>query len=814
MNRDFTIDKAIKIADKRVLKYLPAYASYLLQNHLDAFVVELIKLSREEDLPILKYFVHLTETELLELGKVSNTEMLEFLSQNKLAHYIDKTTSEFINNRLPTVDKEEILAEDITLISLVRRRGFRNFLNEYAPNPQIFIKVMEEVDVFTAATEMASFNAYVSVQQSKITRINQELEGEREKLIEAQKLSEMGSFVWNFRDGNSTLTPGAIEIFGYYRPEGLLNFLAKVHPNDIEKLQLAIDKAIHYDGMFECEYTYIGAGNEKRIWSRGKVYVENGEPVSMKGTIMDITNEYKLLQRLQESEDLHKQAQALTHLGNWSWNIADNSIVWSDEMYRIYGLEPQSEVITFERFMSLVHPDEREKRMKEIQTSLHTLKADDYYLKIINPDGAVKMLKGKGEVVRDENNKPVMLNGTCQDVTREYLLNKDLQEKEQNFKQLINSAPDAVIVINKNSIITLWNPKTTEIFGWTAEEVLGKHLSETIVPERYKVAHSEGMKRFLSTGEEHILNKTLELKACTKSGTEIFISLTISETTQGGNIAFIAFLRDISQQKNIQLELQKNTKLLEYKNLELQRINQELESFNYAASHDLQEPLRKIHTYTGRIISRGKELLSPNQLSDFDRILNASSRMQNLIQDLLSFSQNTLKSQDTEPVSLNALIEEVKNTFINNIEEKHVEIVIEPLPVIKVVAFQFLQLFINLLTNAIKYQKQHTPPKIIISSRIVQGTSLTFEGIFPEIAYLEISVADNGIGFEQEYAEKIFDLFTRLHSKEKYPGTGIGLATCKKIIHNHKGYIRASGTPGEGATFYIYLPEDSIISTP
>ena len=158
------------------------------------------------------------------------------------------------------------------------------------------------------------------------------------------------------------------------------------------------------------------------------------------------------------------------------------------------------------------------------------------------------------------------------------------------------------------------------------------------------------------------------------------------------------------------------------------------------------------------------------------------------------------------------MIEEVKNTFINNIEEKQVQIIVEPLPVVKVVAFQFLQLFINLLTNAIKYQKQHTPPKIFISSRMVQGINLAFEGIFPDKAYLEITVADNGIGFEQEYAEKIFDLFTRLHSKEKYAGTGIGLATCKKIIHNHQGYIKAEGKSGEGATFYIYLPEDFIIS--
>ncbi|MEJ7588014.1 MAG: PAS domain S-box protein [Ferruginibacter sp.] len=669
---------------------------------------------------------------------------------------------------------------------------------------------MEDVDRFTAATEAASFNAYNNIQQEKVKKINQQLASYQEELLEAQKLAEMGSFDWDIKNGKSSLTPGARQIFGISQETDLPAFMEFIPAADKDKVKAAMDNAFTTDGLYECEYSYIKDNTEKRIWSRGLVTFEDKVPVSMKGTIMDITKEYKLLASLQNSETLHNQAQALTHIGNWSWSIADNAILWSDEMYRIYGLEPQSETITFDRFMSFVHPDDKTKRMEQIQQSLQTLIPADYLLRIINPDGAIKIIKGKGELVTNEAHQPQQLNGTCQDITKEFLLNKELQEKEQNFKQLIRNAPDAVIVINAESIITLWNPKSEEIFGWTAEEVVGNPLSEIIIPVRYREAHDNGMKRFLSSGESRILNQTLELSGCTKNEEEIHLALTISQTMQGGKIAFIAFLRDISKQKSIQLELQNKTTLLEYKNLELGRINEELESFNFAASHDLQEPLRKIRTYISRITD-GSNALSPRILGDFEKIITSAKRMQDLIEDLLEFSHNTLKTDDTTPVDLNELIEDVKNSFMNIPDKKGVKINVGPLPVVQVVPFQFLQLFINLLSNAIKYKKENTVAEIDIRFAMISSTKLNFKGIFPAKNYLSISIADNGIGFEAEYAEKIFDLFTRLHNKNSYSGTGIGLATCKKIIHNHEGFINAESIVGKGSTFHIYLPETCLV---
>lgn len=794
------------------LKYFPAFASFILANHLDDFAKKILLFSRQEQIPLLKYFSTYSENDLLQLAKKSNAEMLALIADNNVQGYIDESVKNFTNNRIPVMEREDVLAEDITLAAMVRKRAFRSFLTMYTLDQQHFINVMEEVDRFIAITEAASFNTYLNIQNKKINTINTQLILQQQELLEAQELAEMGSFYWDMQYGNSTYTSKALNIFGIERPTNLAAFFDHVHPGDRDKLKAALDKAFKSnDGMYACEYTYIKDQREKRIWSRGVVTFENGVALGMRGSVMDITHKYLLLKRLEESEELNKKAQALTHIGNWSWDIPTNKITWSDEMYRIYGLEPQSEEINFERFISFVHPDDRELRLKQITESLQTLEAADYMLKIINPDGALKILKGKGAVIADLHQQPVKLHGTCQDITREYLLNKELKESEQNFKQLINNAPDAVIVINFNSEITLWNAKTEDIFGWTAAEAEGKQLADIIIPTRYHAAHKAGMKRFLDTGEARILNKTLQLEARKKSGDEFYISITISKTNKGSEPAFIAFIRDITIEKNIEIELAKKTSLLELKNFELERINKELESFNFAASHDLQEPLRKIQTFSNRILNNPHHSLSPENSRDLTKIMNASSRMQSLIEDLLSYSQNTLKSVEITPIHLNELIAEVEQS-LTDFKDQHVTINMPQLPVIKVVKFQFIQLFANLIGNAIKYRKASIAPEITISGAIVDSAEVSIEGIPAHKKYLEIIVADNGIGFDQVYAEKIFGLFTRLHSKDDYPGTGIGLSTCKKIVHNHEGFIHAKSIPDKGARFFIYLPAACVVS--
>ena len=239
---------------------------------------------------------------------------------------------------------------------------------------------------------------------------------------------------------------------------------------------------------------------------------------------------------------------------------------------------------------------------------------------------------------------------------------------------------------------------------------------------------------------------------------------------------------------------------------ELVIANKELLSFSYVASHDLQEPLRKIKTFAGRILEKENQNLSDAGKFQFQRMLIAARRMQNLIEDLLAFSRLNTAERKFENTDLGLIVEEVKNEFKETIQEKHGTIIITKMCKATVIPFQFRQLMQNLIGNSLKFFHPEKPLRIIIKSHISLGKKLDNEQLSPEKNYCHISVTDNGIGFDPKYKHQIFEVFERLHNKEEYQGTGIGLAIVKKIVDHHGGIITAFGRLNKGARFDMYLP--------
>jgi len=265
-------------------------------------------------------------------------------------------------------------------------------------------------------------------------------------------------------------------------------------------------------------------------------------------------------------------------------------------------------------------------------------------------------------------------------------------------------------------------------------------------------------------------------------------------------------ITDLIEKKKNEEVILKYQKELETKNIELVQSNTELASFTYIASHDLQEPLRKIQTFSNRILDKEYENF-PLIIKDyFQRIIAASARMQSLIAALRNYSRTNTSEIIYAPTDLNMIVEEVKNNLRELIEDNKASIETLPLPTLNIVPEQFSQLFSNFIINAIKYRKPGINPVIKISACTVPVSEIQLNTEFLSDGYWQIGITDNGIGFEQQYGDKIFELFQRLHSKAEFEGTGIGLAICKKIVQNHHGFIEARGEPGIGSTFYIYLP--------
>jgi light-regulated signal transduction histidine kinase (bacteriophytochrome) len=264
---------------------------------------------------------------------------------------------------------------------------------------------------------------------------------------------------------------------------------------------------------------------------------------------------------------------------------------------------------------------------------------------------------------------------------------------------------------------------------------------------------------------------------------------------------------DLSDYKQIVLEKEKFQKILENKVKELDRSNKELEEFAYIASHDLQEPLRKITSFSERLKEKLPANLEPDVQLYLNRMLAATDNMRTLIDNLLEFSRTSRSSEPFIRIDLNNILSEVKADLELKIEETGALIDSERLPVIDAIPMQMRQLFNNLFTNAIKFRKPDQPPRISIKCRQLNEEEKEAQHLRTNIPYFEITVSDKGIGFDQEYASKIFQIFQRLHGKAEYPGSGIGLAICKKIVDNHMGQIHARGELGTGAEFIFTLPE-------
>ncbi len=388
----------------------------------------------------------------------------------------------------------------------------------------------------------------------------------------------------------------------------------------------------------------------------------------------------------------------------------------------------------------------------------------------------------------------VIYTGIVHDISQQKKAEQAQRESENKINSIIQAAVDGIITIDTRGIIEMVNPSAARLFGYSEEELIGQNIG-LLMPEPDHSRHDQYMENYHRTGHRKIIGIGREVSGRKKDGSVFPLYLSISEVQLTDRKVYTGFIHDITHQKVSEERLRRYA-------AELERSNRELQDFAYVSSHDLQEPLRKIQAFGDRLKTKEQNNLSDQGKDYIDRMLNAAVRMQNLINDLLTFSRVTTKSKPFEKVDLNEVLNGVLSDLEITIEKTGTVIDRSPLPTIEAEPTQMRQLFQNLISNAIKFRKEDVTPVVRISARHVQRKAhLTST---PGDVHVEIEVEDNGIGFDEKYLDRIFNIFQRLEG-QKYEGSGIGLAICRKIAIRHGGDITARSQPGVGTRFIITL---------
>ena len=360
-----------------------------------------------------------------------------------------------------------------------------------------------------------------------------------------------------------------------------------------------------------------------------------------------------------------------------------------------------------------------------------------------------------------------------------------LRESQARLGALIHSAMDAILTVDEEQRIVVFNAAAEKMFHCSEAEALGQPI-DRFIPHRFHAAHSVHMREFGQTGATNRAMGTNEpLVALRSTGEEFPMEASISRAKVRSRTLFTVIMRDIT-------ERQRTEKNLAQKVEELARSNRDLEQFAYVASHDLQEPLRMVAAYTQLLAERYRGKLDENADKYISYAVEGALRMQTLIRDMLAFSRVGRNGVGCEPSDCNRVVEEALLNLKASINESAAVVVYDDLPLVAAERIQMVQLFQNLIGNAIKFRGKE-PPAIRVSAQR-QGMHWQF------------AVADNGIGIAPEYKELIFVIFQRLHARDEYAGNGVGLAICKKIVEHYGGRIWIESELGHGCTFYFTLP--------
>lgn len=767
---------------------------------------------------------------------------------------------------------------------------------------------------------------------------------ESEKLYkQAQALAKLGNFAWNLSANEVIWSDEVYRIYELpldtpVRFESAFEpILDEYKPSVRQMIEATISQKTGHSVTYPIK---VKKGIKYLNLETDVILDEKENVVRIIGTAQDITERQLLLERLQDSEKHFKQAQSLARIGNWTMDIKTKEFTWSDEMYNIYELS-KDEHFNFEKWLDHLM-DDREEIIAYYEDCLKNHNTYDKIHRIRLTNGKIKVIHRKAEFTYDNNGQPLRMIGTTQDITDEYRTQQELKDNQTFIRKITDATPSIIASYNVNTGKYVFISEGLEkLLGYDTNEVMEKGVqffagimhpadmeevmkknaavleeanadtdkNDIVAEFTYRMKHKDGGWRWFHTygtifdrnnqrKVEHVLNISLDVTEQVEASEkikeqehfiqqladasptilylfdvkkqsfgyinrEIFFVLgylpdeilswkekvtdklyhpedhhllparkqssknflqadsmiqyecrmknnenewrwllvreIVFKTDEDGNVLqILGAALDINRRKEMERTILQNTLLLE-------QSNASLEEFAYVASHDLKEPLRKISTFGDRLMASQANNLTDDGKIYLNKIVDASQRMQTMISDLLSISMIS-NNTSFEKYSLEKLKEEVVQTLEFKIEQQHALIESDLLPEADIIPSQFRQLFQNLLSNSLKFVRPGVQPVVKIKHSVQTPKEVSSYQLAQAPRYHRLEFIDNGIGFENEFAGKIFAIFQRLHGRSEYEGSGIGLAICKKIVEHHGGVIYASGVPEQGATFTIILP--------
>ncbi len=625
------------------------------------------------------------------------------------------------------------------------------------------------------------FGILQDITERKRTRF--ELTRKNQLLSFAEKISKIGHWKWIAETGEVIWSESLYEIYGHPKEETLSYevYLNYIHKDDRYFVEKKINEAIE-NGIYE-DLTYriqLRDNSIKTIKSTGVVKTTNGTALEMLGTCQDISEQITREQELVRKNQQLTFAEELAKIGYWEWDVMNDHLTWSDNMYRIFDMEVGTP-LGFENVVAAIHPDDRDMFRAHAEEFIAEKKFRKFMHRVIYKDGTVRTVELFGEVVMDNVGNVIKMVGITQDIT-------DQRMSEIKFRGLLDSAPDPMVIVDQMGTVQLTNKQAEKMFGYKSTELIGQHVS-ILVPNRLWDTMEYHAKIFFKDPKHTGLPTDLDFFVINKSGFQIPVQVTLSplETSEGLLVSIA--IRDITEQKQSAHRILETNKSLKASAKRLKAQNRQLEEFNHITSHNLRSPVSNLSALLNIYKTEKDPNIKEALIEKMESVTNHLTwTLDTLVESLVIKNKTELPLEETFFENIMQRTKEMLAAEILN-TKAIIKYDFSEVPSIMYNKIYLESIFLNLISNSLKYKAEDRTPEILVKSRITDGkTQLEFK--------------DNGLGIDlNKNGHKLFG-FSKVFHRNK-DAKGVGLFLTKAQIDAMGGKIWAESEPGVGTSFFI-----------